>query len=418
MDKPEDLINKTLKDLKIRAKELKIEKIYEYKKDELIYKIIEKENERENKIVGYGELDVLPDGYGFIRNTSVVKDIYVSASQIKKFSLRIGDIIIGEIREPVATENNFAMLKIILVNGDLLSKAKERPDFDELIPHYPTERLLLETSKKDNIAGRIIDLIAPIGKGQRGLIVAPPKAGKTMMIINIANSIIKNDPETEVWIVLVDERPEEVTDITENVEGAKVFASTFDKEPKNHVQITEMVLEKAKRLLEKGKDVVILMDSLTRLARAYNIVIPSSGKLISGGIDPQALYFPKHFFGAARNIRNGGSITILATALIETGSKMDEVIYEEFKGTGNMEISLSRNLAELRIYPAIDIKKTGTRKEELLIDDARLQIIWKIRKELAKKTPSFALQSLIEQIKKTKNNEELLNYFLKAVKDV
>jgi len=413
----EILIDQTLKELKLKAKELDISKIYEYKKDELIYKIIEEESKKENKIVGYGELDILPDGYGFIRNTSVVKDIYVSASQIKKFSLRIGDIIIGEIREPVSTENNYAMLKIILVNGDLLSKSKERPDFDELVPHYPTEKLTLETTK-DNISGRIIDLIAPVGKGQRGLIVAPPKAGKTMMIINMANSIIKNNPETEVWILLVDERPEEVTDITENVEGAQVFASTFDKEPKNHVQITEMVLEKAKRLLEKGKDVVILMDSLTRLARAYNIVIPSSGKLISGGIDPQALYFPKHFFGAARNIRNGGSITILATALIETGSKMDEVIYEEFKGTGNMEISLSRNLAELRIYPAIDIKKSGTRKEELLIDEARLQIIWKIRKELAKKTPGFALQSLIDQIKKTENNEELLNYFLKVVKDV
>lgn len=415
----EDIAELKLKDLHDIAQNIGIEKVYKYKKDDLIVKLIEKKGEEEKILIGYGELDILPDGYGFLRKSNVVQDIYLSASQIKKFALRIGDIIIGEIREPVGDEKNYAILKIILVNGDLLEKAKLRPKFDDLLPSYPTEKISLETSSEENISGRIIDLIAPIGKGQRGLIVAPPKAGKTILISQMANNIIGNYPELKVWILLIDERPEEVTDIKENVKDAEVFASTFDEDPHNHLKVTEMVLEKAKRLVEEGKDVLILMDSLTRLARSYNIIVPSSGKLISGGIDPAALYFPKKFFGAARNIKNGGSLTILATALVDTGSKMDDVIYEEFKGTGNMEIHLERHLAELRIFPAIDIKRSGTRKEELLIDSARLQVIWKLRNILAEETTADASRKFIELIENTKNNEELLNHFLKGVrKDV
>ena len=366
--------------------------------------------------MGYGELDVLGDGYGFLRNSSVGTDIYISASQINKFSLRIGDMVIGEIREPVGEEKNYAILKIVLVNGLSPEKAKLRPKFDELIPCYPSEKIKIERLSDEEGCGRIIDLISPIGKGQRGLIVAPPKAGKTNLIKSIANSIIENNPEIKVWILLVDERPEEVTDIKEPVEKAEVFASTFDEDPKNHIKTAEMVLEKAKRLLEEGQDVVILMDSITRLTRAQNIIVPSSGKLISGGIDPGAFYFPKKFFGAARSIRNGGSLTIIATALVDTGSKMDEVIYEEFKGTGNMEIILDRNLSELRIFPAIDIKKSGTRKEELLIDAGRLKIIWNMRRYFGECTNAEAIKKLIDVIKKTKDNEELLNYYLKGGK--
>ncbi len=408
-----------LKDLQEMAQDMGIEKIYKYNKDELVMKLIEAKGKKEKVLIGYGELDILPDGYGFLRKSNVVQDIYLSASQIKKFSLRVGDIIIGEIREPVGDEKNYAILKIILVNGDTLEKAKSRPKFDDLMPSYPTDKIILETPEsdpEDNISGRIIDLIAPIGKGQRGLIVAPPKAGKTILISQVANNIIKNHPNLKVWILLIDERPEEVTDIKENVEEAEVFASTFDEDPHNHLKVTEMVLEKAKRLVEEGKDVLILMDSLTRLARSYNIIVPSSGKLISGGIDPAALYFPKKFFGAARNIKNGGSLTILATALVDTGSKMDDVIYEEFKGTGNMEIHLDRHLAEIRIFPAIDIKRSGTRREELLIDQARLQVIWKLRNRLSEESTAESSRKFIELIKNTKNNEELLNHFLKGVR--
>jgi transcription termination factor Rho len=348
-----------------------------------------------------------------LRNTSVEKDIYVSASQIRKFLLRKGDLVIGEVREPSETERNYALKKLFSVNGESLEKAQARIPFDELVPAYPMEQVVLESyDYSENTSGRIIDLISPIGKGQRGLIVAPPKAGKTMLISQIANSIIKNDSDIEVWILLIDERPEEVTDIKESVKGAKVFASTFDEDPKNHIKVTESVLENAKRKLEDGGDVIILMDSLTRLARAYNIVIPSSGKLISGGIDPMALYHPKKFFGAARNIKNGGSLTIIATTLIDTGSKMDDVIYEEFKGTGNMDIHLDRNLAELRIYPAIDIQKSGTRKEELLIEPKKLEVIWNIRRHLAKYDKVGASKMLIDAIRKSRSNKELLDVFL------
>lgn len=377
------------------------------KKAEIIELIEEYFGANEGMSLGWGNLNILADGYGFLRDTNVGKDVYVSATQIKKFKLRNEDSVVGEVREPVGTEKNYGLRKVLLVNGSTTTKAESRIPFDELKPSYPTELLKLETDAK-NISGRIIDLIAPIGKGQRGLIVAPPKAGKTVLISDIANSIIENNKDVEVWILLIDERPEEVTDIRESVKGAQVFSSTFDEDPKNHIKITEMVLERAKRKLEDGEHVVILMDSLTRLARAYNIVIPSSGKLISGGIDPSALYYPKKFFGAARNIRGGGSLTIIATALIDTGSKMDDVIFEEFKGTGNLEIQLDRTLAELRVYPAIDIQKSGTRKEELLIPKKQLEKIWNIRRHVAQLDKVNATKKIIDKIAETKSNEELL----------
>ena len=415
----EELLNMKLKELKDYAKKIDV-KLSETKKENIVYEILEKNAAKDGKFIGSGRLDILPDGYGFLRESSVEKDIYISASQIKKFSLRVDDIIFSEIRNPIQSEGNFAVIKIYTVNGESLEKSQERQKFEELTPYYPTERLILENSKADDsVSGRIIDLIAPIGKGQRGLIVAPPKAGKTMLISQMANNIMENHPEAIVWIVLIDERPEEVTDIKENVLGAKVFASTFDENPMNHIKVTEQVIERAKRMVEEKKDVIILMDSITRLARSYNIVMPSSGKVISGGIDPGALHLPKKFFGAARNIKdkNGvkqGSLTILATALVDTGSKMDEVIYEEFKGTGNMEIHLDRQLAELRIYPAIDVKRSGTRREELLLSKNELNAVWKIRRELAKKHITVATQELIEGIKKTKSNKVLTDLFEKG----
>lgn len=414
---PEKLTELKLKELHDLANNLKIENITKYKREQkgdLIRKIIEIEWKNRGIPIGYGELDVMPDGYGFLRKTNVAQDIYVSASQIKRFSLRLGDILTGEVREPVGDEKNYALLKILQVNDGSPEKAKERPKFDDLVPHYPDSKLCLETRDKENIAGRIIDLVAPIGKGQRGLIVAPPKAGKTILISQIANSILENHPEVSVWILLVDERPEEVTDIKENVKDAEVFSSTFDEDPQNHVRVTEMILEKAKRAVEDGKHILILMDSITRLARAYNIIVPSSGKLLSGGIDPAAIYIPKKFFGAARNIKKGGSLTIIATALVDTGSKMDDLVYEEFKGTGNMEIHLDRNLAELRIYPAIDVKRSGTRKEELLWTADKLNAIWKIRSILSKEPQAEAAKKLIELINRTSTNEELLKTIIKG----
>ncbi len=405
-----------VKELKEKAKELNIEKISLLNKEELCYKIISESALIDGDIIGYGTLEVLPDGYGFLRNTSLDRDIYVSASQIKKFLLRTGDTVLGEIRTPTPEEKNYALKMLLLANGKSLEYTQKRVLFDDLIPYYPTEHVVQETTDKENVAGRMIDLIAPIGLGQRGLIVAPPKAGKTMLISQIANNIIQNNDDIEVWILLIDERPEEVTDIKENVHGAKVFASTFDEDPRNHVKVTEEILEKARRLVEDGKDVFILMDSLTRLARAYNIVMPSRGKLISGGIDPVALYQPKKFFGSARNIKDGGSLTIVATALVDTGSRMDDVIYEEFKGTGNMDLHLDRGLAELRIYPAIDIQKSGTRKEELLIEKRTLDAIWSIRRYLVKKDKATASKELIDTIKQCKTNKELIERYLKGGK--
>ena len=404
-----------LKELQEIAKQLGIVYKSGTKKTELKNLIAEDIHEKEGMDIAWGTLEVLTDGYGFLRNTSLEKDIYVSASQIRKFKMRTDDRVVGEVRSSVEDDRNYALRRVLLVNNGTLEEAEARVPFEDLVPAYPTERFILETDK-ENISGRIIDLIAPIGKGQRALIIAPPKAGKTMLISSLANSMLKRDKNAEVWILLIDERPEEVTDIKENVNGAKVFASTFDEDPKNHIKVTETILERAKRKVENGENVVILMDSLTRLARAYNIVMPSSGKLISGGIDPTALYYPKNFFGTARNIRGGGSLTIIATVLVDTGSKMDDIIYEEFKSTGNCDIHLDRNLAELRIFPAIDIQRSGTRKEELLIPKEKLESIWSIRRYLADFDRATAAKKLIDTIKSTESNDKLLEIYDKGDK--
>lgn len=404
-----------LKELQEIAKQLGIVYKSGTKKAELKNLIAEDIHEKEGMDIAWGTLEVLTDGYGFLRNTSLEKDIYVSASQIRKFKMRTDDRVVGEVRSSVEDDRNYALRRVLLVNNGTLEEAEARVPFEDLVPAYPTERFILETDK-ENISGRIIDLIAPIGKGQRALIIAPPKAGKTMLISSLANSMLKRDKNAEVWILLIDERPEEVTDIKENVNGAKVFASTFDEDPKNHIKVTETILERAKRKVENGENVVILMDSLTRLARAYNIVMPSSGKLISGGIDPTALYYPKNFFGTARNIRGGGSLTIIATVLVDTGSKMDDIIYEEFKSTGNCDIHLDRNLAELRIFPAIDIQRSGTRKEELLIPKEKLESIWSIRRYLAGFDRATAAKKLIDTIKSTESNDKLLEIYDKGDK--
>lgn len=410
MDKLDGFLLKELQEI---AKQLGIEHKSGIKKSEL-KELIEKDIEgKEGLDIAWGSLEVLPDGYGFLRNTSVEKDVYVSASQVRKFKLRTEDIVVGEVREPSGDEKNYALRRVLLVNSGTLEAAESRVPFEDLVPAYPTERFILETGRK-NVSGRIIDLIAPIGKGQRALIIAPPKAGKTMLISSIANSMIEQNKETDVWILLIDERPEEVTDIKESVIGAQVFASTFDEDPRNHIKVTEMILERAKRKVENGENIVILMDSLTRLARAYNIVIPSSGKLISGGIDPTALYYPKNFFGTARNIRGGGSLTIIATVLVDTGSKMDDIIYEEFKSTGNCDIHLDRNLAELRIFPAIDIQRSGTRKEELLIPKNELESIWSIRRYLSQYDRATASRKLIDTILNTESNKKLLEFYQKG----
>lgn len=409
-----EILSQNVTKLKKMAKEYKIENFSGMSKLELINAILIEKGKESGKTYGFGKLDVIGEGnYGFLRNTSIGPDVYVSISQIKRFFLRNEDIVFGELRIPIGTEKNYGILKVLLVNGDLPEKSLERPYFDDLVPSYPDEKLNLGSGE---ISSRIIDLISPIGKGQRGLIVAPPKAGKTVLLSTLANDIIKYNPEIDVWILLIDERPEEVTDIKENVKDAEVYSATFDEDPRVHTEVTENVLQMAKRQVERGKDILILMDSLTRLARSYNITIPSSGKLISGGIDPNALYYPKRFLGAARNIKNGGSLTIIATALIETGSRMDEVIFEEFKGTGNMEIILSRTLERLRIFPAIDALKSGTRREELLIPKENLEKIWKLRRELNEMSEVEGMRNLIELVKKYKNNDELLENLYKSKK--
>ena len=400
-----EILSMNITALKKMAKEYKIENYTTMNKIDLINHILIEKGNDNGKIYGFGKLETFNDGYGFLRETTVEADIYISASQIRRFYMRNDDIIFGELRIPVGDEKNYGMLKVLLINGDLAEKSKERPIFDDLIPSYPNEKINLGEGE---ISSRIIDIISPIGKGQRALIVASPKAGKTTLLSTLANDIIKYNPELNVWILLIDERPEEVTDIRENVKDAEVYAATFDEEPKVHIQVTENVLEMAKREVEKGKNIVILMDSLTRLARSYNIVIPSSGKVLTGGIDPNALYYPKRFLGAARNIKNGGSLTIIATALVDTGSKMDEVIFEEFKGTGNMEIILSRTLQQLRIFPAIDILKSGTRREELLISKKNLEKIWKLREELAKEDEIEVMKKLKKLIAEYKSNDEML----------
>ena len=405
-----EILSMNITTLKKMAKEYKIENYTTMNKIDLINHILIEKGNDNGKIYGFGKLETFNDGYGFLRETTVEADIYISASQIKRFYMRNDDIIFGELRIPVGDEKNYGMIKVLLINGDLAEKSKERPIFDDLIPSYPNEKINLGEGE---ISSRIIDIISPIGKGQRALIVASPKAGKTTLLSTLANDIIKYNPELNVWILLIDERPEEVTDIRENVKDAEVYAATFDEEPKVHIQVTENVLEMAKREVEKGKNIVILMDSLTRLARSYNIVIPSSGKVLTGGIDPNALYYPKRFLGAARNIKNGGSLTIIATALVDTGSKMDEVIFEEFKGTGNMEIILSRTLQQLRIFPAIDILKSGTRREELLISKKNLEKILKLREELAKEDEIEVMKKLKKLIAEYKSNDEMLKKIYK-----
>lgn len=411
----ENLDRFLLKELQQIANELNISEKSNIKKSDLIEKIKEAVAKEPGHIVAWGKLDILTDGYGFLRETSVDKDIYVSVTQIKKFKMRMQDFIIGIVRVPDEDNRSYALRKVLVINNESLDAAEKRIPFEDLIPSYPTEKFVLETDRQ-NYSGRIIDLVAPIGKGQRALVIAPPKAGKTILLTTIANSIMETSKDTEVWILLIDERPEEVTDIRENVLGARVFASTFDEDPINHIKVTEKILAEAKRKVEDGKDIVILLDSLTRLARAYNIIIPSSGKLLSGGIDPAALYHPKNFFGTARNIRNGGSLTIIATVLVDTGSKMDDIIYEEFKSTGNSDIYLDRNLAELRLYPAIDIKKSGTRKEELLLPKNEISLIWEIRRYLSSFNTAEALKKLLEVLKTTPNNKVMLDQFRKGAK--
>ncbi|MEJ6744512.1 MAG: transcription termination factor Rho [Parasphingorhabdus sp.] len=382
------------------------------RKQDIIFALLKKHAKSGEDIHGNGVLEILPDGFGFLRSAGASylagpDDIYVSPSQIRRFNLRTGDGISGRIRPPKDGERYFALLKVDEINLEAPENARNKILFENLTPLFPDQRLSLESGNgsTEDITGRIIDLVSPIGKGQRGLIVAPPKAGKTIMMQNIAQSIIRNNPECIIIVLLIDERPEEVTEMQRTVRG-EVIASTFDEPPTRHVQVAEMVIEKAKRLVEHKKDVVILLDSITRLARAYNTVIPSSGKVLTGGVDANALEKPKRFFGAARNIEHGGSLSIIATALVETGSKMDEVIYEEFKGTGNMELILDRKLAEKRVYPAINIRRSGTRREDLLMDEAELQRVWILRKLLHDMEDQAAAEFMVEKLKGFKNNAE------------
>ena len=363
-----------------------------------------------------GLLDILPEGYGFLRTSGYLpgqQDIYVSLSQVRRFMLRKGDTVTGKVRQPKDSEKYFALLQIDSVNGMDPEEAKQRPNFDKLTPLFPNERFRLETGPTD-VTGRIMDMVAPIGKGQRGMVVSPPKAGKTTVLKNIASGIIQSSPETHLMVLLVDERPEEVTDWQRTVQAAEVVYSTFDKPPDQHIQVTELVLERAKRLAEMGQDVAIILDSITRLARAYNLAAPASGKILSGGIDSTALYPPRRFFGAARNIEEGGSVTIIASALVETGSRMDEGIFEEFKGTGNMELRLDRQLAEKRLFPAINVEASSTRKEELLMPTEELALVWRLRRVLHALEPGAALELLTDKIRSTKSNEQFLREIAKA----
>ncbi len=407
----------SLKTLKIAelaqvAQELGIQGTSGLKKQELIFKILEEQTNQEGLIFSEGVLEVLPDGYGFLRSPKFnylpgPDDIYVSPSQIKRFDLRTGDTVQGQIRPPKDNERFFALLRVEAVNFEPAEKKRDIALFDNLTPVYPLERLELETNPKE-FTMRIMNLLTPIGKGQRGLIVSPPRAGKTVILQKIANAITANHPDVILIVLLIDERPEEVTDMERNVK-AEVISSTFDEPAERHVQVADMVLEKAKRLVEYKKDVVILLDSITRLARAHNTVVPHSGKILSGGVDSNALQRPKRFFGAARNIEEGGSLTIMATALVETGSRMDEVIFEEFKGTGNMEIVLDRRLADRRIFPAIDINRSGTRKEELLLTKKELSRVWVLRKLLNEMNPVEAMEFLLDKMRGTRNNDDFLD---------
>jgi transcription termination factor Rho len=406
-----ELKSKKIAELNQIAKDMNILGYSDLRKQELIFKILEAQTEKDGLGFSSGVLEVLPDGYGFLRSVGYnylpsPDDIYVSPSQIKKFGLRTGDSVSGQVRPPKEGERFFALLRVEAVNDDHPDLIRERTLFVNLTPLYPTQRIKLETVPGE-YAMRILDLLAPIGKGQRGIIVSPPKAGKTVLLQKIANSITRNHPEIKLIVLLIDERPEEVTDMERSV-SAEVISSTFDEPPERHVQVADMVLEKAKRLVESKRDVVILLDSITRLARAHNTVVPHSGKILSGGVDANALHHPKRFFGAARNIEEGGSLTVMATALIETGSRMDEVIFEEFKGTGNMEVVLDRNLSDRRVFPAVDVNRSGTRKEELLLEAEDLNRVWILRKLLSDYDPVEAMEFLLEKMRGTKSNKEFL----------
>jgi transcription termination factor Rho len=416
-----DLKTKTTQELIDIAKEIGLDNMAGSRKQDIIFAILKRHAKSGEDISGDGVLEILQDGFGFLRSADSSylagpDDIYVSPSQIRRFNLRTGDTITGKIRPPKDSERYFALLKVDQVNFNKPENSKHKILFENLTPLFPDQRLTLEVGNgsTEDLTGRIIDLIAPIGKGQRGLLVAPPKAGKTIMMQSIAQAIISNNPECDIIVLLIDERPEEVTEMQRSVgaRGAEVVASTFDEPPSRHVQVADMVIEKAKRLVEHKRDVIILLDSITRLARAYNTVIPSSGKVLTGGVDAHALERPKRFFGAARNIEEGGSLSIIATALVDTGSKMDEVIYEEFKGTGNMELHLDRKISEKRIYPSINIRRSGTRREDLLTADDELQRMWILRKLLHGMEDTSAIEFLLDKLKDTKSNDE----FFKSMK--
>ncbi len=406
------LRSKSLGDLHDMAEELAISNYSGLRKQDLIFRIQQSLLDNEVVLRGEGVLEILAEGYGFLRSQDWnylygPDDIYVSPSQIKRFDLRTGDTVLGQVRPPKEGERYLALLKVESINGDEPEKAKQRVAFDNLRPRYPEARIGLEVADTD-MSMRVVDLVAPVGMGQRGLIVSPPKAGKTILLQRMANSIRTNHPEAHLIVLLIDERPEEVTDMEEHVDG-EVISSTFDEPAVRHVQVAEMVLEKAKRLVETGMNVVILLDSITRLARAYNTTIPHSGKILSGGVDANALHKPKRFFGSARNIEGGGSLTIIATALVETGSRMDEVIFEEFKGTGNMELLLDRHISDKRIFPAIDINRSGTRKEELLLSSNELNRVYLLRNFLADMPPTEAIEFLLERMNRTESNQEFLD---------
>jgi transcription termination factor Rho len=407
-----DLKSKKIVELNQIAKDLNITGYSDLRKQDLIFKILEEQTKKDGLTFSKGVLEVLPDGYGFLRSSDYnylpsPDDIYVSPSQIKKFSLRTGDFVSGQVRPPKEGERFFALLRVEAVNNIDPEMIRERTLFDNLTPVYPTKRITLESAPGE-YSMRIVDLLSPIGKGQRGLIVSPPKSGKTVLLQKIANSITRNSPEIKLIILLIDERPEEVTDMERSVK-AEVVSSTFDEPAERHVQVADMVIEKAKRMVEAKEDVVILLDSITRLARAHNIVVPHSGRILSGGVDSNALHKPKRFFGAARNTEDGGSLTIIATALIDTGSRMDDVIFEEFKGTGNMELVLNRDLSDRRIFPAIDVNRSGTRREDLLMKEDELAKVWILRKILSDFSPVEAMEFLLDKMRGTKNNKEFLN---------
>jgi transcription termination factor Rho len=406
-----ELKEKSIADLNAIARELNVQNMGGLRKQELIFKILQSQAEKDGLIYAEGVLEVLPDGFGFLRAPDYnylpgPDDIYVSPSQIRRFDLRTGDTISGQVRPPKDTERYFALLKVEAINFETPDQGRDKIFFDNLTPLYPMERLRLEYDAED-LTSRVMDLLTPIGKGQRGMIVAAPRTGKTMLLQKLANAIAKNHPEVYLIVLLIDERPEEVTDMLRSVKG-EVIASTFDELPARHVQVADMVIEKAKRLVEHKRDVVILLDSITRFARAHNAIIPSSGKVLSGGLDANALQRPRRFFAAARNIEEGGSLTIMATAIVDTGSRMDDVIFEEFKGTGNMEVHLDRRLMDKRIFPTINIEQSGTRKEELLLEKDEIQKVWLLRKALSQLNPVEAMELLLDKLKLTKTNKDFL----------